>query len=377
VRPPNLETRVEDLLAVLDAVDSQRTVLLGAFEGGAPNALFAGAHPERTHSLVWWGPSAQEVWAPDYPWGSSPDQIEREMRNVRQNWGTPTYGRIWAEVSEQLIGGQFVPPSSFEEDNVRVARISRHWATPDVAEQLERIWWQTDVRGILPTIRVPTLLMCRDLPRQVEEASHIGALIPGPRVRFFPGTQEGMEWEGMSEIAEEIRRFIGAERPTPAINRVLTTVLFTDIVGSTQRVAELGDNRWRQLLEDHDARVRAQLQRFSGREIDTAGDGFMATFDGPARAVRCAQAIVASVRELGIEIRAGCHTGEVELAGDRVRGIAVHIGARLAALAGPSQALVSSTVKDLTAGSDLTFEDIGEHELKGIPGNWQLYRVIE
>jgi class 3 adenylate cyclase len=377
VRPPSLETRVDDLLTVLDAVNSKRTVLLGAFEGGAPNALFASAHPERTQALVWWGPSAQEEWAPDYPWGSSPNQIEREMRNVRENWGTPTYGRIWAEMSEELIGGQFVPPSSFEEDNLRVARISRHWATPDVAEELERIWWETDVRGILPTIRVPTLLMSRDLPRQVEEASHIGALIPGSRVRSFPGTQEGMEWEGMNEIAEEIRRFIGAERPPSAMNRVLATVMFTDIVGSTEKAAELGDHRWHQLLEDHHSRVRAQLQRFRGSEIDTAGDGFFATFDGPARAVECTRAIADSVRGLGLEIRAGCHTGEIELERGSVRGIAVHIGARVASMAGPGEVLVTSTVKDLVAGSGLAFEDVGERELKGVPDRWHLYRVIE
>ncbi len=377
VRPPNLETRVGDLLAVLDTIGSGRTVLLGAFEGGAPNALFASGYPERTQSLIWWGPSAQSVWAPDYPWGSTPDLVEHEMRAVLEHWGTKAYGRNWVENNEILLGGgESAPAPMFEDELARVARVSRHWTTPDVAEELERIWYETDVRGVLPSIQVPTLLMCRDLPRQVEEATYIGELIPGSRVSSFLGTNVGLEWEGMEEIADELRRFIGAERPLRATDRVLATLLFTDIVGSTEKAAELGDHRWQQLLEGHHMRVRAQLQRFRGREIDTAGDGFFATFDGPARAVMCAQAIRDSVRELGIEIRAGCHTGEIELAGDDVHGIAVHIGARVAALAGSSEVLVSSTVKDLVAGSGLAFEDHGEHALKGVPDRWRLYRAL-
>jgi len=299
------------------------------------------------------------------------------MLVVRETWGTEAYGRNWAELNATLLGGDFAPTSSLEGELTWVARTGRHWATPDVAEELERIWYETDVRGILPSIRVPTLLMCRDLPGQVDETRYIGGLIPGSRVRSFPGKQQGMEWEGQEAIAEEIRRFIGAERTPPPIDRGLATLLFTDIVGSTEKAAELGDYRWGQLLEGHRERVRAQLRRFHGREIDTAGDGFLATFDGPARAVRCAQAIGRSVRELGIEVRAGCHTGEVELLGDAVLGIAVHIGARVAALAGPSQVLVSSTVKDLTAGSGLTFEDAGARELQGVPDRWRLYRVVD
>lgn len=377
VRPPNLETRVEDQLAVLDAIGSERTVLLGAFEGGAPNALFASGYPERTHSLIWWGPSAQSVWAPDYPWGSTPDLVEHEMRAVREQWGTKAYGRNWVENNELLLGGgEFAPPSRLEEELTRVARVSRHWATPDVAEELERIWYETDVRGVLPSIRVPTLLLCRALPRQVEEATYIGGLIPDSTVRQFPGTNAGLEWEGMDAIVDEVRRFVGAERSLLANDRLLATVLFTDIVASTEKAVELGDHRWHQLLERHHTRVRAQLQRFHGREIDTAGDGFFATFDGPARAVVCAQAIGESLRELGLEIRAGCHTGEIELDGDSVRGIAVHIGARVTSMAGPGEVLVSSTVKDLVAGSGLVFEDRGEHELKGIPDRWRLYQVV-
>jgi class 3 adenylate cyclase len=376
VRPPNLETRVSDLMAVLDEIGSERTVLLGAFEGGAPNALFASGYPERTHSLIWWGPSAQSVWASDYPWGSPPDLVEHELRGIRETWGTKAYGRNWVENNELLLGGgEFAPPSRLEEELTRVARISRHWATPDVAEELERIWYETNVRGVLPTIRVPTLLMCRDLPRLVEEATYIGGLMPDSRVRKFPGSNAGLEWEGMDAIADEIRRFIGADRPLLAIDRLLATVLFTDIVGSTEKAVELGDHRWNQLLEAHHVRVRAQLQRFHGREIDTAGDSFFATFDGPARAVVCAQAIADSVHELGLEIRAGCHTGEIELDGDSVRGLAVHIGARVSSLARPGEVLVSSTVKDLVAGSGLVFEDRGEHELKGVPDVWRLYAV--
>ena len=376
VQPPTLETRVEDLVAVLDAIGSDRTVLLGSGEGGAPNALFASMYPDRTHALLWWWPAAQSVWASDYPWGDTPDLVEREMRAVRDSWGTKAYGRNWADQNEILAGGgEFSPAARIEGEFALIARISRHWATPDVAEELERIWYETDVRGVLPSIRVPTLLLCRELPRQVEEATYIGGLIPGSEVLSFPGTQQGLEGEGMDTIAEAIRRFVGAERPMSARNRVLATVLFTDIVGSTERAAELGDHRWHQLLESHHGRVRAQLQRFRGREIDTAGDGFLATFDGPARAVECAQAIADSVRELGLEIRAGCHTGEIELDGDSVGGIAVHIGARVASLAQPGQVLVSSTLKDLVAGSGLVFEDAGDHELKGVPDRWHLYAV--
>jgi len=377
VRTPTLETRVGDLLAVLKDIGSDRTVLLGSAEAGAPNALFASMYPNRTHSLIWWWPTAQSVWAPDYPWGDTPDLVERAIQDARELWGTKAYGRAWAEQNEILLGGgEFSPASSLEEEFAQIARVSRHWATPDVAEELSRIWYQTDVRGVLPSIRVPTLLMCRDLPKQVEEATYIGGLIRGSRVLSFPGTQQGMKEEGMDAIAEEIRRFIGAERPPSAKNRLLTTVLFTDIVGSTEKAAELGDHRWHRLLEGHHSRVRAQLQRFRGREIDTAGDGFFATFDGPARAVECAQAIGGSVRELGLEIRAGCHTGEIELDGDSVHGIAVHVGARIASMAGPGEVLVSSTVRDLVAGSGLSFEDAGEHDLKGVPDRWHLFRVV-
>jgi class 3 adenylate cyclase/pimeloyl-ACP methyl ester carboxylesterase len=374
VPPPTLETRVGDLIAVLDAIGSERTALLGSGEGGAPLALFASIYPDRTHGLIWWWPAARSVWAPDYPWGDTPDVMERELHAVRELWGTRAYGRAWAEQTEIIAGGGEFSPR-LEEELVQIARVSRHWATPDVAEELERIWYETDVRGVLPLIRIPTMLMCRDLPRLVEEATYIGGLIPGSRVVSFPGTQLGMEWEGMDAIADEIRHFIGAERPVRAIDRMLATVLFTDIVGSTEKAAELGDHRWHQVLEGHNTRVRAQLQRFHGREIDTAGDGFFATFDGPARAVVCAQAIGDSVRELSLEIRAGCHTGEIELDADSVRGIAVHIGARVTSMAGPGEVLVSSTVKDLVAGSGLVFEDRGEHELKGVPGKWRLYAV--
>ena len=376
VRPPTLETRVRDLLVVLDATGSDRTVLLGSAEGGAPNALLASMYPDRTHSLIWWWPIAQSVWSPDYPWADTPEKVQRELRMGRELWGTSAYGRAWAE-SNEWAGGEFAPASQLDEEFARIARLSRHWATPDVAEELSRIWYETDVRGILPSIRAPTLLMCRDLPKQVEEATYVSALIPGSEVVSFVGTQQGMEPEGMDEIADRIRRFIGAERPPLAANRVLSTVLFTDIVGSTEKAAELGDHRWHEVLEAHHSRVRAQMQRFSGREIDTAGDGFFMTFDGPARAVECTLAIAESVRELGLQIRAGCHTGEVELAGESVHGIAVHIGARIASKAGPGEVLVSSTVKDLTAGSGLVFEDAGEHELKGVAERWHLYRVIE
>jgi class 3 adenylate cyclase len=250
-----------------------------------------------------------------------------------------------------------------------MGRLSRHTATPDVAVTLERIWNETDVRPILPSVSAPTLL----LASWKEEADHVASLMPRAEVRILPPAP----WdEDMAASIGHIREWLGVAPPVPDLDRVLAAVLFTDIVGSTERLVELGDARWRSLLARHDERARLEIGRHRGRFVDSAGDGVFATFDGPARAVRCALAIMRSVHDLGIEIRAGVHTGEVELAGDVVRGIAVHVGARLAALAEPGQVLATSTVKDLTAGSGIKFENTGEHDLKGVPGRWRLYRVV-
>ncbi len=251
-------------------------------------------------------------------------------------------------------------------------------ASPSSAEAVMRVSSDSDIREILPIVRTPTLVLHRvgDQIEPIEGARYVAGKMPNARLVELSG-DDGIPWIGdVESVLAEIRAFLGEELQHASSERRLATVLFTDIVGSTEHAAAIGDARWRDLLAAHHERARAQIARFMGREVDTAGDGFFATFDGPARAVRCAQAIIETVREIGLEIRAGCHTGEVELAGDEVAGVAVHIGARVAALAGPGEVLVSSTVKDLVAGSGLVFEDAGEHELKGVPDRWRLYRVV-
>jgi class 3 adenylate cyclase len=289
---------------------------------------------------------------------------EREL----EHWGTLEGARIWAE-AEAMEGRVFT-----EEYVSAYARLSRHTATPDVASQMTRNWYETDVRSILPSVNVPALLLAQE--GDVEEAQYIASLMPRAELRLLPAG-DPFSAELVSAGLEEVRRFVGVEPPKPELDTVLATVLFTDIVSSTERQSALGDHAWKDLIQQHHAAVRDALQRWRGVEVDTAGDGFYATFDGPARAIRCALDIAQHVRELGIEIRAGVHTGECEIVDGKCTGISVTIGARVAATAGPSEVRVSQTVKDLTAGSGLSFEDAGEHELKGIPDRWHLYRVLE
>jgi class 3 adenylate cyclase/pimeloyl-ACP methyl ester carboxylesterase len=365
---PNLETRASDLLAVLDAVGSDHPVMVGVFESGAPGALLAATKPERVHSLVWLDPNPRFAWAPDFPWGRTPADMDAELRDI-ELWGTRAYGQAFQE--DEAARGNVMPDLY----TALMARWSRNACTPDVARALSRIWYDSDVRGVLPAVRVSTLVL--SWPAREEDnarSRYVASLIPGAELREMPG--EGWTERDMIAIAEEIRRFVGVGPSTKDLDRVLAAVLFTDIVGSTEHLSRLGDAGWRAVLARHDERARVEIDRHRGRHIDSAGDGLFATFDGPARAVRCAQAIGDSVRDLGIQIRAGVHTGEVELDGDHVRGIAVHIGARVGALAGPSEILVSQTVKDLVAGSGLTFEDAGEHALKGVSDPWHLYRVV-
>jgi class 3 adenylate cyclase len=364
VAPPDLETRVADLGVILDAVGSERPVLGGEFDGGAPNVMFAGSQPERVHSLVWWEPQPRNTWAPDYPWGVDDDYLERSAKVTAEYWGTDGFGAAFAEV-EASVGNDV--PGQVTAD---LSKLARHTVTPDVAIALDRMWQETDVRSILPSVTAPTLL----LPSGNKEiAEYVASLMPDAKVRMLPGTPELDD----PAIIAEIREWVGIAPTVPDLDRVLATVLFTDIVGSTERLTEMGDAGWRSVLKRHNERARAEIDRHGGRFVDSTGDGVFATFDGPARAVRCAKAIGAAVGDLGIQIRAGAHTGEVVLEGEAVRGIAVHVGARVAALAGPSEVLVSQTVKDLVAGSGLTFEDAGEHELKGVTDRWRLYRVAD
>ena len=366
---PNLETRVSDLLTVMDAVESERPILTGVFESGAPNALLAASRPERVHSMVWMEPQPRFAWAPDYPWGRTPAAMEAELRDL-ELWGTLAYGRAF--IQDEASRGNVFPDS----EAAHMARASRNACTPDVARALAQIWYESDVRGILPAVQVPTTILTMGATESdSDRAQYIASLIPGAELRRIPG--DAWTEETVRTFAEEIRRVAGVRSPVENLDRVLATVLFTDIVSSTEQLSHLGDAKWRSLLARHDERARAEIDRHRGRYVDSAGDGLLATFDGPARAVRCAQAIGLSVHDLGIQIRAGVHTGEVELVGAAVRGITVHIGARVAALGGPSEVLVSQTVKDLVSGSGLIFEEAGEHELKGVADRWHLYRVVK
>jgi class 3 adenylate cyclase len=370
VTPPDLETRVADLRVVLDAVDSTRPVLAGALEGGAPNVLFAASDPDRVSSIIWWAPSARSTRTADYPWGVGPEDVEADERAL-EAWGTLGYARAFVET--EATGGRGIS----EEHARATAFLSRHTATPDVAQQLGKIWYETDVRAVLPTVQTPTLILVREVtPENVAEARYIASVMPDAELDVLPGpSEESPELLGIA--LDIVRRFVGVDRPPHELNTILSTVLFTDIVDSTATQARAGDRAWKELALAHHALVRDSLGRWGGRENDTAGDGFYATFDGPARAIRCAQEVVERVRPLGIQIRAGVHTGECEVIDDKCGGLTVSIGARVATKAGASEVLVSQTVKDLVAGSGLAFEDAGDHELKGVPDRWHLYRVAE
>ncbi|MGH2590556.1 MAG: adenylate/guanylate cyclase domain-containing protein [Actinomycetota bacterium] len=363
---PGLERRMDDVRAVMDAAGSERAALLGHSEGGNMCILFAATFPARTSALVLVGCYAKRSRTDDYPWAPDPVEREREIAETERTWGradpTPTLAPSLAD------------DRAFRDWFSRYLRLS---ASPRAAAAVLRMNTQIDTRDVLPAIRVPSLLIYRtgDQDVMVDEGRWIASRIPDVRFVELPGADHLM-WAGDAEaILDEIEGFLTGVRRGPAPDRVLTTVLFTDIAGSTERAAAMGDRDWAGLLERHHVAIRRELNRFQGREVDTAGDGFLARFDGPARAVRCAIGAGDAVRDLGLEIRAGVHTGEVELAGDTIRGVAVHIGARIAGLAAPGQVLVSRTVKDLVAGSGLVFEDHGEHELKGVPDLWHLYAV--
>ena len=362
VDPPNLETRVADLTMVLDAVGSERPVLGGQFEAGAPNVLFAATVPERVHSLFWWYPAPRTTSAPDYPFGASADTVERSTSATIDLWGTDAYGySAWTGAEP-------------EAEHVSWGWLSRQTATPDVALEMDRIYNATDVRGAMPSIAAPVLLLARESDR--DALAYLATLLRQPQIRLFPGADE-LKVDEQPAVLDAIREFVGIPAAAPELDTFLSTVLFTDVVGSTQKQAELGDRRYKGLIEQHHAIVRDALGRWRGLESSTAGDGFYATFDGPARAIRCAMEVAHRVIDLGIEVRAGVHTGECELMDGEISGLTVSIGARVAAKAGPSEVLVSHTVKDLTAGSGLVYEDAGEHELKGVPDRWRLYRVAD
>lgn len=362
---PTLEERLDDLRVVLDAVGSRDAALVSHSEGGNLAILYAAMYPARTRALVTTGVFAKRVWSPDYPWAPRPESREQEIEEIERFWG------VTADVDHYA-------PSAAGDDafRERLATYFRRSASPGAAAALIRMNTLIDVRAVLPTIRVPTLVLHRtgDRDAHVEEGRWIAGQIPGARFVELPG-DDHIPWVGrVDELLDEIEEFLTGVRSVPDPDRVLTTLLFTDIVESTRRATELGDRRWRELLEQHHAAVRGVLDRFRGREVDTAGDGFFATFDGPGRAIRAAWAIRDALEPLGLEIRAGVHTGECEVAGGFVRGIAVHAAARVAGQARAGDVLASSTVHDLVAGSGIAFVPRGSAELKGI-GKWELFEV--
>ena len=357
-RTLTLEMQMDDIRAVLDAVGSERAALLGAIQGSQLCALFAATYPERTRALVLYHP---HVAPADLPARSVATADE-----ARERWGTR---ELADEITSDII------PSFADDEAIRswFADSMRFAASPSAAAEFFRMLRDTDISDVLPTIRVPTLVLHR--ARWHDSARRVAALIPGASAVQLAGDDTPL-WID-DQLAIEVERFLSGREELPVPESVLTTVLFTDIVRSTERAAALGDRAWRDLLARHHASVRRELARFRGEELDTAGDGFFATFDGPARAIRCAQAIVANVGEIGLDLRAGLHTGECELHDGKLAGIAVSVGARVAAEAGAGEVLVSSTVKDLVAGSGIEFEHLGARSLKGVPEEWTLYAVRE
>jgi class 3 adenylate cyclase len=367
-RLPTIEERIDDMRVVMDAAGSERAVMVGVSEGAALSAVFAATHPERAESLVLVGGYARLLRDDDYEWGVLPETTAAFNRRMADTWGDNAgLLKLWAP--------------SVADDPVACD----HWnrmlvfgGTPATAIAWLEMVQETDVRATLPAIRVPTLVLHRTADRliAVEHARYLADRIPDARLVELPRSDH-LWWVDGEDILDELESFVTGTTTAFEPDRVLATVMFTDIVGSTTRASQLGDRRWRDLVEAHDRAVRAALQRHRGREVKTLGDGFLASFDGPGRAIRCARDVRDAVRRIGLDVRSGLHTGEVEVNGDDLTGIAVNIGARVGAKAEAGEVLVSQTVKDLVAGSGLDFSDRGEHELKGVPGSWRLWSLAD
>jgi class 3 adenylate cyclase len=364
---PTLEERMDDVRAVMDAAGSERAALLGVSEGVTMSLLFAATYPERVSALVCSGGMARSTEADDYPWAAPVDAL-REA-------GLELVGPYWGQGA--II--ELAAPSHADDPEARAffARMERASASPGMLASLVQMFLDLDVRDVVPNVHVPTLV----LHRRHDHLVHVGngrwlaEHLPNARLVELPGEDHVMWYEDPERVLGEVKEFLTGTRYAPEPDRILATVLFTDIVDSTRTAAELGDRRWRELLDRHDRAVRDALERAGGREVKSTGDGFLATFDGPARAIRCARAIQEACDALGIRVRAGIHTGECEVMGDDIGGIAVHIAARVSSLAGPGEVLVSRTVRDLVAGSGIEFDDRGTHTLKGVPDEWQLLAV--
>jgi pimeloyl-ACP methyl ester carboxylesterase len=366
-KPPTLEDSMGDLRAVMEAAGCERPAIFGISEGGPMSALFAATYPERVSSLVLYGTYARMVEAPDFPWGIPESALDTWAETMRREWGGPVGVKLWAPSA--------VGDTEFED---WWARLLRQGTSPGGAINLTDLYREIDVRGVLSSIDVPTLVLHRsgDKVVPVRQAHYIAEQIPGARCVELGGDDHLPTVGDQDALLDEVEEFLTGSRRAHEPERALTTVLFTDIVGSTETAARLGDRRWRDVLERHDAETRRQIDVHRGREVKTTGDGFLATFDGPARAIRCARAIGGAMGDIGLEVRSGIHTGEVELIGSDVSGMAVNIGARIGALAGPNEVLVSSTVRELVVGSGIEFTERGAHTLKGAPGEWQLFAVV-
>lgn len=364
---PTLELRIDDVRAVMDAADSERAALFGISEGGPMSVLFAATHPERVTALVLYGAMGRTTQAPDYPWASPAEALRESAAEF--------FAPYWGQQAEGMV--ELFAPSFADDPQAAefTARLERSAASPAMIQQIFEMFLDIDVRAVLPTIHVPTLVLHRRGDRVVNRRAgeELAAHIPRARYVELPGIDH-VPWAGDSEaVLGEMEEFLTGARSVAEPDRVLATVMFTDIVGSTERAGELGDARWRELLAAHQAGVRRELTRFRGREVKALGDGYLATFDGPARAIRCGSAIADAARSIGLEVRIGLHSGEVEVMEEDVGGIAVHIAARVGALAAAGEVLVTSTVKDLVAGSGIQFVDRGGKQLKGISDEWRLF----
>ncbi len=363
---PTWEEWTEDVLAVLDAAGSDQAAIFSTLDAGPIALMFAAAHPERVRALVLLTTSARYLVAEDYPEGEPIETLDGLIDLIAIKWGTTDFMRLMSP--SMANDAEFL---------TFVAKMLRASATPRAAaSQFNYLLRNVDVRDALPLIQAPTLVLHASenplLP--VSHGRYLAEHISGATLKELPGGDTGISPDNY-EIADEIAEFLTGERPVIQSERILTSILFSDIVGSTTRVASMGDHRWRRLLDAHDRTVREYLKRFRGREINTTGDGFVASFDGPARAIHCAQALIETIKRIGIEMRIGLHTGECEVRGDDLAGLTVHIAARVGALAARGEVLVSGTVKDLIVGSGIEFTDRGEHELKGVPGLWKLFAV--
>jgi pimeloyl-ACP methyl ester carboxylesterase len=361
-----LEERTDDIRAVMDDVGIERANLFGVSEGGSMACLFAATYPHRVNSLLIWGAQARWIASPDHPWAQTQEEHDQMIAMIDEDW--PSFDYLTGPGAGL---GRDADPAFIES----VSRYMRAAASPSAVHAYELMNGQIDTRPILPSIQAPTLVMNRtgDPCARVQAARDMASRIPGAKFKEYPGNSHSIMLDDMETVLSDIQEFITGKRPIDSSDRILATVLFLDIASSTERAAALGDTGWRNVLNSYYAIVRKELSRFRGRETNTTGDSFLATFDGPARAIRCALAIVSAVRQLGIGVRGGVHTGECELMGDNIGGIAVHIGARIMAKAEPGSVLVSGTVKDLVSGSGIDFQDQGVHELKGVPGEWRLF----